>query len=227
MAAASLAHMRTWVFDLDNTLYPASVNLFAQIRPRMSNWLMQHFSIDAAEAAIMREDYWNRYGTTLAGLVAEHRIDPLEFLNYSHDIDLSVLNPDPALAQAIARLPGRRVVFTNGDTAYAARVLAARGLSDIFDAVYGAEHAGFTSKPRPEAFARVFAREGLAPRESAMFEDDLRNLAVPHDLGLATVLVGDTEAATRGDHMAHVDHRTDDLTGFLARILPQLLTERT
>lgn len=210
MNTQRFSHVTTWVFDLDNTLYPASVDLFAQIRPRMRDWVMRRFGIDAAAAAAMREDYWNRYGTTLAGLVAEHHIDPLDFLAYAHDIDFSVLAPDPDLARAISRLRGRRVVFTNGDSAYAARVLAARGLSDTFDMVYGAEHAGFASKPGPEAFARVFRREGLAPRESAMFEDDLRNLAVPHGLGLATVLVG-------GDATAdHVDYRTDDLTGFLA-----------
>ncbi|MBW7922016.1 MAG: pyrimidine 5'-nucleotidase [Rubellimicrobium sp.] len=209
-AHATFAHVRTWVFDLDNTLYPASVDLFGQIRPRMRDWLMQRFGIDAAAAAAMRQDYWNRYGTTLAGLVAEHRIDPLEFLAYSHDIDFSGLTPDPALARTIAGLPGRRVVFTNGDSAYAARVLAARGLGDTFDMVYGAEHAGFASKPTPDAFARVFAREGLVPDASAMFEDDARNLVVPHGLGLRTVLVGSEEPAPQ------IDDHTDDLTGFLA-----------
>jgi len=207
---AIFAQVRTWVFDLDNTLYPAAADLFGQIRPRMRDWLMRRCGIDAAGAAAMREDYWTRYGTTLAGLVAEHRIDPLEFLAYSHDIDFSVLAPDPGLAQAIARLPGRRVVFTNGDSAYAGRVLAARGLGGVFDRVYGAEHAGFISKPAAEAFARVFGQEGLAPRESAMFEDDPRNLMVPHALGLRTVLVGGTGSEP------HVDHRTDDLAGFLA-----------
>ncbi|MCC7320251.1 MAG: pyrimidine 5'-nucleotidase [Rubellimicrobium sp.] len=216
MSAASFAQVRTWVFDLDNTLYPPSAALFAQIGARMNAWLMQRFGVDQAEAARLRDDYWDRYGTTLAGLVAEHRIDPMAFLAEVHDIDFAVLTPDPALARAIDRLPGRRIVFTNGDSAYAARVLAARGLTGAFDSVYGAEHASFISKPMPEAFARVFALEGLAPRESAMFEDDARNLSVPHGLGMRTVLVG-ADPATG----AHIHHRTGDLTGFLGAVMPR------
>jgi len=215
MAASPFAQMRTWVFDLDNTLYPESVDLFAQIRPRMTLWLMRRFGIDRAEADHLREDYWDRYGTTLAGLVAEHRIDPVEFLAEAHDIDLSALAPDPGLTRAIAALPGRRVVFTNGDSTYAARVLARRGLDGAFDAIYCAEHANFVSKPAAEAFSRIFALEGLTPRRSAMFEDDPRNLAVPHGLGLRTVLVGTgTRAAP------HIDHRTGDLAAFLATHAP-------
>lgn len=215
MAASPFAHVRTWVFDLDNTLYPESVDLFAQIRPRMTHWLMRRFGIDRAEADYLREDYWDRYGTTLAGLVVEHRIDPVEFLAEAHDIDLSALTPDPGLAQTIAALPGRRVVFTNGNSSYAARVLAQRGLDGVFDAIYCAEHANFISKPTAEAFSRIFTLEGLAPRTSAMFEDDPRNLAVPHGLGLRTVLVG-----TRAQVAPYIDHRTGDLTAFLTTNMP-------
>lgn len=214
MPAAQFAHIRTWVFDLDNTLYSPSVDLFGQIRPRMTRWLMRHFGIDTAEANLLREDYWIRYGTTLAGLVSEHGIDPQEFLAEAHDIDFSGLTSDPKLADAIAALPGRRVVFTNGNSDYADRVLAARGLNGVFDTVYGAEHAGFVSKPVAEAFARIFALEGLTPHESAMFEDDPRNLTVPRRLGLRTVLVA--EADVSGDD---IDVRTDDLTGFLGQLV--------
>jgi putative hydrolase of the HAD superfamily len=215
MVAASFRHVRSWVFDLDNTLYPPQARLFAQIEVRMTAWVMRHLGLPAAEADRLRDDYWRRYGTTLAGLMAEHGTDPLPWLAEVHDIDFSGLVPDPGLAAAIDRLPGRKVVFTNGDGAYAARVLAARGLSGVFDKVYGVEHAGFRPKPEQAAYEAVFALDGLGPAEGAMFEDDPRNLAVPHRMGMRTVLVG--PAAVAGDH---IHHHTDDLAGFLGRLHP-------
>jgi putative hydrolase of the HAD superfamily len=215
MVAASFAHVRTWVFDLDNTLYPPSARLFAQMQPRITAFVSRTLGIPAAEADRLRDTYWLRYGTTLAGLMAEHGIEPGPYLQEVHDIDFSRLRPDPVLAQRIARLPGRRIVFTNGDGPYAARVLAARGLTGVFDAVYGVEHAGYLPKPEQAAFEAVFALDGLSPQEGAMFEDDPRNLAVPHLMGMRTVLVGEEEPEDR----AHIHHHAPDLSEFLGRLI--------
>lgn len=217
MVAASFRHVRTWVFDLDNTLYPPSARLFAQIERRMVAWLNRELGLAEDEADALRDAYWRRYGTTLAGLMAEHGVDPVAFLNEVHAIDFSVLSPDPGLARAIAALPGRRIVFTNGDSAYAARVLAARGLTAVFDRVYGVEHAGFRPKPEQAAFEAVFALDGLAPQEGAMFEDDPRNLTVPHLMGMRTVLVG-PEARAGTETPDHIHHHTDDLAAFLSQL---------
>lgn len=214
MLAARFSHVRAWVFDLDNTLYPPAARLFDQIEVRMTDYVMQALRLDRPEADRLRRDYWHRYGTTLAGLMAEHHVDPGPYLTTVHEIDLSALRPDPALTAAIAALPGRKIVYTNACGPYAGRVLAARGLSDAFDAVYGVEHAGFRPKPEPEAFAAVFARDGLSPRNAAMFEDDPRNLAAPHAMGMRTVLVG--PAAPAGDH---IHHQTDDLAAFLSQLV--------
>ena len=214
MVAASFAHVRAWVFDLDNTLYPPSARLFAQMQPRITAFVSRTLGISEGEADRLRDTYWLRYGTTLAGLMAEHKVDPTQYLSEVHDLDFSRLEPDPVLADRIRGLPGRKIVFTNGDGPYAARVLAARGLSGCFDAVYGVEHAGYLPKPEQAAFEAVFALDGLSPVEGAMFEDDPRNLAVPHLMGMRTVLVGDEE----GDH-AHVHHHTSDLSAFLARLV--------
>jgi len=151
---------------------------------------MQALAVDRARADHLRRDYWRRYGTTLARLMAEHDVDPGPYLTTVHEIDLAALRPDPSLAAQIAALPGRRIVFTNGSGAFAHRVLAARGLSGTFDAVYGVEHAGFRPKPEQAAFEAVFALDGLAPDQGAMFEDDPRNLAALHAMGMCTVLVG-------------------------------------
>ena len=219
MVAASFSHVRAWVFDLDNTLYPPSARLFAQMQPRITAFVSRTLGLPEAEADRLRDTYWLRYGTTLAGLMAEHGIDPRPYLEEVHDIDFSRLRPDPVLAERIAALPGRRIVFTNGDGAYAARVLRARGLTGAFDAVYGVEHAGYLPKPEQAAFEAVFALDGLSPQEGAMFEDDPRNLAVPHLMGMRTVLVGEEEPEDTPPVHQHVHHHAPDLSAFLARLV--------
>lgn len=213
MVAAEFSHVRVWVFDLDNTLYPPSMRLFPQIETRMTAWVMERLNIGRAEADALRRTYWSQYGTTLSGLMQEHGIDPLPFLAHVHDIDFAELRPDPDLRARIAALPGRRIVYTNADTPYAHRVLAGRGLDGLFDAVYGVEHANFLPKPERPAFERIFALDGLDPTRAAMFEDDPKNLRVPHEMGMKTVHV-----APEPLEAPHIQHHTVDLSEFLARL---------
>jgi putative hydrolase of the HAD superfamily len=214
MPRDQFTHVTTWVFDLDNTLYPPEMGLFPQIEVKMTAWVMRNLGLARAEADALRRSYWHRYGTTLSGLMHEHGIQPFDYLADVHDVDFTVLRPAPDLALHIAALPGRKVVYTNADVPYARKVLAARGLTGLFDAVYGIEDAGFHPKPEASAFARIFARDGLDPTRAAMFEDDPKNLAVPHDLGMATVHVAPQPLAA-----AHIHHHTDDLAGFLAELI--------
>jgi putative hydrolase of the HAD superfamily len=210
----AFSHVNTWVFDLDQTLYPPQARLFDLIEVRMTAWVMQAIGVDRAEADRLRQHYWHTYGTTLAGLMREHGVDPAPYLTDVHDIPMDRLTPDPALAAAIRALPGRRIVYTNGCAPYAERVLEARGLTGLFDAIYGVEHAGFLPKPERGAFDAVFAQDNLHPPTAAMFEDDARNLAVPHDLGMRTVHV----APARAD-APHVQFHTDDLSVFLKQLV--------
>ncbi|THD82280.1 pyrimidine 5'-nucleotidase [Aliigemmobacter aestuarii] len=211
MPADQFSHVAYWVFDLDNTLYPPSARLFDQIEKRMTAWVMEALKVDRARADHLRRHYWETYGTTLAGLMAEHGVDPGPYLTDVHDIDFSALRPDAELAARIRALPGRRIVYTNGCEPYARRVIEARGLSGLFDAVYGVEHAGFRPKPERAAFETVFAADGLDPVRAAMFEDDPRNLAAPHEMGMRTVHV-----APDPHHAPHIHHHTDDLGHFLS-----------
>lgn len=213
MVANHFTCVRAWVFDLDNTLYPPSARLFDQIEVRMTAWVMQALGVERPEADRLRRHYWALYGTTLAGLMQEHGVDPAPYLTDVHDISLTHLEPDATLAARIRALPGRRIVYTNGSRPYAERVLAARGLADLFDAVYGVEHAGFRPKPERAAFETVFAADNLNPLQAAMFEDDPRNLAAPHAMGMRTVHVAPQPAPA-----PHIHHHTDDLSAFLARI---------
>ena len=214
MAKESFTHVSTWVFDLDHTLYPPSARLFDLIEVRMTAYVMEALGVAAAEADRLRKHYWKTHGTTLAGLMREHGVDPGPYLTDVHDIPMDRLSPDPDLAAKIENLPGRRIVYTNGCAPYAQRVLEARGLDHAFHAVYGVEDAGFHPKPDLTAFQTVFAIDGLTPETSAMFEDDARNLQVPHDLGMRTVHVAD-----KAEESAHVHFHTDDLTAFLAQLI--------
>jgi putative hydrolase of the HAD superfamily len=211
---APFDHVTTWVFDLDETLYAPTTPLFPQIEARMERWIVDFLGVSTGEARTLRARWWHDHGTTLAGLMREHGMDPGPFLIDVHDIDFGVLTPDTDLRAALAALPGRRIIYTNGTEPYAERVLAARGLSGLWDAVYGIEHADHLPKPDRAAFDRVFRRDGLEPRRAAMFEDSARNLAAPHDMGLVTVHVGPVRAPG-----PHVHHHTADLTAFLRDIL--------
>lgn len=206
------ARVTTWIFDLDNTLYPPGVGLFAQIERRMTAYVARELGLAEPEADRLRAQYWRDHGTTLAGLMAEHAIDPHPYLAEVHDIDFSALTPDAALAAAIAALPGRKIVHTNADAAYAGHVLARRGLGG-FEAIYGIGEVDFHPKPDPRAYHAVLDAHGIDPTRAAFFEDDPRNLAVPHDLGMVTVLVGGGGTAPPAPHIHHV---TDNLTAFLA-----------
>ena len=214
MIARQFAHVDTWVFDLDNTLYPPSADLFGQMDARFSAYVARLTGLDSDRALRLCADYWAEYGSTLSGLMEHHDVDPHHFLADVHDIDISHLEPDEALSNAIRRLPGRRIVYTNGSHNHARRVLAARGLTRFFDAVYGVEHADFKPKPTQGAFSSVFAKDGVTPTKAAMFEDEARNLAVPHALGMRTVHVH--EQPDDGDH---IHHHTDDLADFLSQLV--------
>ena len=212
MHRAAFAHVETWVFDLDNTLYPPAVRLFDQIERRMTAYVMRALGVPAAEADALRGRYWRSYGTTLAGLMREHGLDPMPYLEQVHDIDLGEVPAAPALCAALGRLRGRKVVYTNGSREHARRVTKAIGLEGCFDALYGFEDAAYVPKPEAAAFATVFALDGLDALRAAMFEDDHRNLEVPHRLGMRTVLVGPPASHP------HVHHSTDDLVAFLGRV---------
>lgn len=210
MLKNSFCHVTQWVFDLDNTLYPPEARLFDQIEVKMSAYVMASLGVDQTTADQLRRDYWRDYGTTLAGLMREHNVDPRPYLFDVHDIDLSHLNKDPALAAAIDTLPGRKIVYTNGTAPYARQVLAARGLDQVFEAVYGVEEANFLPKPELEAFETIFALDGIQPRQAAMFEDEARNLQVPHSLGMQTIHVAPAPVTA-----PYLQHHTNNLRQFL------------
>lgn len=215
-----LRHIEAWVFDLDNTLYPASCNLFAEIDRRMRDFIAERCALDAEAARRLQKDYFHEYGTTLRGLMLNHGVDPVAFLEYVHAIDMSPLEPHPALDEALSRLDGRKIVFTNGSAGHAEKVMDRLGVAAHFDGVFDVIAADFRCKPDPAAYRALVERHGLAPEATAIFEDLPQNLAPAAALGMTTVWVRNDmpwgRAEARGDGVdGFIHHVTDDLADWL------------
>ncbi len=221
------AHVDTWVFDLDNTLYPIDSDLWPKIDARITLFLSQMFGLDGMSSMALQKYYYRKYGTTLQGLMLEHRISSDEYLDFVHDIDRTSLVPNHTLAEAIAALPGRRLIFTNGSRDHAIKTAKQLGIDHMFEDVFDIVAGDLVPKPDPNVYARFFDRHGVDPARSAMFEDIVRNLEVPHARGMRTTLV--IPRPGQFDHRepwevaqevpGHVDYVTDDLAGFLRGIV--------
>lgn len=222
-------NIEAWVFDLDNTLYPPGRNLFAQIDVRMTAFIQDALKVDRDEAYRVQKEFLGEYGTTLSGLMNVHGLPPEPFLDFVHDIDVSPLEPDPALASVIEQLPGKKFIFTNGTVRHAENVGNRLGITHLFDDVFDIVAADYLPKPNADIYPKMLDRFAIDASRSAFFEDMARNLTPAHRLGMATVLVTPTDFD--GDaamHMPekyrqfeadHIDVTTDDLTAFLQSLL--------
>ncbi len=223
------SHVETYIFDLDNTLYPADCHLFKQIDARMTRFIEETLLLPQEQARVLQKKYYAVYGTTLSGLMIEHDVKPHDFMDYVHDIDLSPVDENAALRTAIEGLPGKRYVFTNGSVRHAENVAGKIGILDLFDGIFDIEQADFRPKPHLETYQKFTERFGITPALSAMFEDMPENLKTAHDMGKTTVLVqseaawfadepADKRPARPGEHFDHVHHVTQDLTSFLSSL---------
>lgn len=225
---AAFSHVTDWVFDLDNTLYPRECNLFAQIDLLISHYMVDVTGLPYGEARALQKSYYRDHGTTLHGLMLHYGVDPDHFLNTVHAIDYSGVPAHPALAETLAALPGRKFILTNGDVGHARHVLERVGGGDVFTDIFDIRAMKYTPKPLPEAYAEFFAAHGIDAGRAAMFDDLEKNLVVPHETGMVTVQVvaGEGFAHAQVDSWElgrssdpHVHHVTDDLAGFLGRLL--------
>jgi putative hydrolase of the HAD superfamily len=211
-----LGEIETWIFDLDNTLYPASCRLFELVQARMNEFIATRFGLDPEDAAALRRRYFLDHGTTLNGLMVVERIDPHEFLAFVHDVDLACVPANPALVAALARLPGRKFVHTNGSVPHAERLLAHLGITHAFTDIIDIVASGFEPKPALAGYRELMQRHGVAPARALMVEDMARNLAPAAALGMTTAwLRNDIDWAAIDAEGGHIHHVVDDLTGFL------------
>jgi len=216
MADPRLRAIECWIFDLDNTLYPASSRFFEQVSRRMTSFISNHFKIDPDEARNRQKSLYFKYGTTLRGLMVEEGISPEAFLEYVHDVDLDALVPNAALASAIAALPGTKLVHTNGSLRHAQRILSRLGLEDQFAGIFDIAAADFVPKPDPAGYRRLCEIHAVEPNRACMIEDIVTNLKPAADAGMVTVLIAeDSEDIVQ----PYVDYRVSDLTTWLQEIV--------
>ncbi len=232
---ADLTHISTWVFDLDNTLYPAGCNLFAQVDQRMAAYIAKELDLPLAHARFVQKDYYKRFGTTLTGLMKLHGLKPEPFLKYVHDIDVTMVEAAPELSKAIAALPGRKFIYTNGSRHHAERIADQLGVLNHFEDITDIASNNYCAKPDKKAYQSFLKHHAIAPSSATMFEDMPHNLEAPHALGMVTILV-------QSDYMdhpvqkeikrwtrlpEHIHHQTDDLTGFLKTSLNRQATTKS
>ena len=188
---SKLSHIKHWVFDLDHTLYSPKIKLFDQIEVLMNTYLKKTLNVTQEKAVYLRKYYWEEYGTTLAGLMAEQHVDPKYYLEFVHNINLDNLEENSDLAAHINSLPGDKIIFTNGSRMHAVNVSKALGLYECFSEFYGTEDAMLIPKPQKKAFDTIFELSKINPKQAIMFEDDPRNLVEPFKMGMKTALIGD------------------------------------
>ncbi|WP_375392356.1 pyrimidine 5'-nucleotidase [uncultured Sphingomonas sp.] len=216
----ALNHVHSWVFDLDNTLYPASADLFARIDARMTAFIARLLDLPSDSARVLQKRWFHAHGTTLAGLMAEHGVDPQAFLADVHAIEMDVLAHDAPLVAAIARLPGRKLVFTNGDAPYALRVLERLGLRDSFEGVHDIHAMALAPKPAASAYQGLCDRWELDPARTLFADDMARNLRPAKALGMTTVWVDNgSEQAPDDADRSFIDFTVAALAPWLERIL--------
>ncbi len=215
----ALRHIDTWIFDLDNTLYPASCDLFGLIDQRMTDYVARLTGMEREEARVYQKALFHTHGTTLSGLMQAHEVDPHHFLADVHDIAMDVLAEDRRVIEALACLPGRKLIFTNGDGAYAGRVLAKLGLSESFEAIHDIHACAYDPKPNPPAYAAMCAALRVRPETALFVEDMARNLKPAKALGMTTVWINNgSDQGPAGETPDYIDYEIADLGEWLQAV---------
>lgn len=222
----SFAQVDTWIFDLDNTLYSHEAQVWPQVGQRITQFVAQMFNLDAVAARALQKQYYHSHGTTLRGLMDVHGMDPGDYLDFVHDVDLALLPPNERLAAAIAALPGQKLIFTNGTARHAENICRKLGVDSHFSGYFDILAADFVPKPEHGAYDMLLAQYGVDPKRAAFFEDMARNLEPAHARGMTTALVLPATPdpyrepfEQAREELAHIDHITDDLTGFLEQVI--------
>ena len=214
-------HIDTWVFDLDNTLYDAATGVFNRIGDQMTLYVADQLKVPVEEASRLRKHYWETYGTTLYGLMKEHKIDPHHFLHHAHQIDISDVPQCVITKEYLARLPGKKVIFTNSSRAFAERMSRHLGIDHHFDHLFSIEDANFLPKPRLEPYQEVLKKFNVDPKRAVMFEDMEINLKTAHDLGMTTVWVHGDNKNPDTHALPHLHHKAETLADWLKKTVPQ------
>jgi putative hydrolase of the HAD superfamily len=218
-----LHEIDNWIFDLDNTLYPVSCGIHQLMDARIRGYVARALNLSDADAHRVQKEYFRSHGTTLSGLMADHGTDPYDYLEDVHAFPLDVMDDAPRLAQRLAALPGRKLIFTNADAPYARRVLARLGLDDVFEDIVDIHAISYRPKPQQHAYDTLLAQTGVDPARSIFFEDMARNLAPAKAMGMQTVWINNgSDLGDLESEADHIDHRIEDLAGWLDAAIDHL-----
>lgn len=222
---SGLAHVRNWIFDLDDTLYPRGSGLMSQIDKRMTDYVSQHLNINHDTARTIQKEFLHQHGTTLSGMIMEYKTDPAHFLEYVHDIDYASLAANTDFAADLARLPGRKFVYTNSSARHAENVIARLGLENIFEGVFDIHASGYVPKPRQDSYRSLLRRFSITPAEALMADDLVRNLIPAAEMGMVTVLVRHDhsdfalESGAGKNYMDYIHHTAHDIHAWLKQAI--------
>lgn len=220
---AQLANADVWIFDLDNTLYPASCNLFSQVEKNMTRFIIEFLDVEHQTAYDIQKKYFREHGTTMRGLMHHHDVEPDEFLDFVHDVDLSNIPSDPVLDAHLTRLPGRKLIFTNGSTGHAENITRHLGVDHHFDDIFDIVASDFIPKPAPSVYETLVTKFGVEPSSAVMVEDMARNLEPAANMGMSTVWVRtETAWGVEGSEENYVHHVAEDLTSWLGDVVTHI-----
>ena len=205
----------SWIFDLDDTLYPHEDNIFIQVKQKITEFISKDFNLNLRDADIERKRLYNSYGTSLRGLMTERKINPKHFLEFVHDIDLTVVKENPELNQALKNIKGHKVIFTNGSFNHAEKVLERIGIKENFNNIHSIETSNYIPKPSVEAYYNLIRKENIISKKSIMFEDTAWNLKTAKDLGMTTVLISPKNHLLENNKSDYIDYNITDLVKFL------------
>ena len=215
----SFNSIKCWIFDLDNTLYSGKTKVFEQVDKRMSKYISNKLNISVEEAKKMQKNYFHKYNTTLNGMIKNHKIDPNEFLEFVHDINIDFLQKDPALAKEIEKLNGKKIIFTNGSRKHAINVTKQIGIDQLFDDIFDIVDAEFIPKPSLEPYKKLVKKHKIDPKLCVLVEDIARNLKPAYEMGMKTVWIENDEPwASKFSDNEFVNYRTNNLSEFLKKI---------
>ena len=215
----SFKSIKFWIFDLDNTLYSGQTKVFEQVDKKMSKYISNKLNIDLEEARKIQKNYFHEYNTTLNGLIKNHKIDPNEFLEFVHDINIDFLEEDPELAEEIKKLDGLKIIFTNGSRKHALNVTKRLGVDQLFDDIFDIVDCDFVPKPLMKPYKKLVEKHKIDPKLCVLVEDIARNLKPAYEMGMKTVWIENNEPwASKFADSDFVNYRTNDLPGFLRKI---------
>jgi putative hydrolase of the HAD superfamily len=213
----NITRIKNWIFDLDNTLYSARDGVFGQIKARMALFVANHLDLHLDDARRVQTNLFHRYGTTLRGMMVEHQIDPVTFMKFVHDVDLSAMPINPNLVTAIKALPGQKIIYTNASRFHAERVLRHLTLADEFGHIFDIMAADFVPKPNPAPYQQLLTQQTIDPHSAVMVEDMVENLHPAKQCGMTTIWIDEESSSDTTPDF--VDHRINNLSDFLHRIL--------